>query len=158
MLTSNQTLTLNKEKNGSWYVECKSWEEKQTALFRETFMYIDNDGKLQKYEKEQDFSNPLDDHTKNPSWRDPHEDLVMYESVGQMLDEIAKGRKTLRIEVCANGWVSNTFIHLRRVDLTEKGAYYEPRFTKNPKRYLLTPIARFIMDIYPENLHIKVIG
>ena len=159
MLTTKQILTFNKEKNGNWYVESKAWEDAQTKRFRQIFTYLDKDGKIKNYEKEQDMSNPLDDHTKHPDWRDPHEDLLMHESFGAMLDKVAGNSRQLKIEVVAYGWVSNCFSHFQRQEIGFEGARYKTRFRQDlPQEFLLSPITLFLFGTYPEHFHARLLN
>lgn len=161
MLTQKKTLTFNKETNNHWYLVCDEYEEKVTKEFRETFTYTDTEGKVQKYETEQDLTNPLDDHTKHPAWPscDPHKNLVMAESFEQLLETLAKGERTVTIDVISYGWVANTYTHYHRIAIDGEGAEYELRFRNDlPQRIRLTPICRFLFDgLYPEYFHGKVI-
>lgn len=161
MLTQKKTLTFNKENDNRWYIVCDEYEEKVTKEFRETFTYTDTEGKVQKYETEQDLTNPLYDHTKHPAWPscDPHKNLVMTESFEQLLETLAKGERTVTIDVISYGWVANTYTHCHRITIDGEGAEYELRFRNGlPQRIRLTPICRFLFDgLYPEHFHGKVI-
>lgn len=158
MLTQKKVLTFNREKNNRWYVESKEWEELQTKHFRKTHTYEDEEGKTQYYNEEQDFSNPLDDHTKHPAWRDPHEDLVMDDSFEALLQKMAAGARQVKMEVISYGWVSNTYTHYYRSGYDENGANYELRFKADlPAHIRLTPICLFLFDGYPEHFHGKSI-
>lgn len=161
MLTQKKTLTFNKENDNRWYIVCNEYEELLTKEFRETFTYVDAEGHTQKYETEQDQSNPLDDHTKHPAWPscNPHKDLVMDESFEKLLEKLADGKPQVVIEVISYGWVANTFTHYQRCTIDGKGAEYELRFRNDlPQHIRLTPICRFLFDgLYPEHFHGKVI-
>ena len=161
MLTKEMMLTFNKENDNRWYLVCHEYEQKVAMKFRETFTYTDAEGHIQRYEEEQDLSNPLDDHTKHPAWPiyEPHKDLVMAESFEQLLDKLAGGKRQVTIEAISYGWVSNTFAHNQRCSIDDEGAEYELRFRHDlPQRIRLTPICRFLFDgLYPEHFHGKVI-
>lgn len=161
MLTQNKTLTFNKENDNRWYIECKEYEEKKTQEFRATFTYMDEKGHETKYEKVQDLTNPMDDHTKHPAWPgcEPHKDLVMDETFEQLLELLAKGQRKVMLEVFAYGWVANTYTHYQRCSIDGQGAEYKLRFRNDlPERVRLTPVCRFIFDgLYPEHFHGKVI-
>lgn len=161
MLTQRQTLTFNKEKDNRWYIVCKEYEEKKTQEFRTTFTYVNAKGEIKNYNLVQDKNDPLDDHTKHPSWPsfEPRKDLVMAESFGQLLDKLAQGGRQLVLDVIAYGWVSNTYTHYQRCSIDDEGADYELRFRIDlPQRIRLTPVCRFLFDgLYPEHFHGKVI-
>lgn len=156
MLTQKTTLTFIKE-NNNWSIVCDAWVDKKTAEFRATNVYFDESGKTVKYEKVQDFSNPLDDHTKHPLWSDPRKDLVMSEGFAELLEAASKDGKTAQIEFISYGWVSNTFSHYCLKSSDKTGADYEIRFgNEMPKQLRLTPVFRFILDSeYPDYIHLK---
>ena len=161
MLTQKKTLTFNKENNNRWYLSCKEYEEMVTKEFRATFTYINEEGRITKYETVQDMSNPKDDHTQHPEWPrfEPHQNLMMDESFEQLLEVLAKGDQQVTLEVISYGFVSNTNTHIHRLAFDETGADYEFRFRHDlPQRFRLTPICRFLFDgSYPEYFHGKVI-
>lgn len=156
MLVQKKTLTFNKEKN-HWYLECKQWEDEQTELFRRTNYYEDKDGLIVKYSAVRDLTNPLDDHTKHPLWHDPHEDLIMADTFGKLLEKKANGKKTIQMDMASYGWVSNTFTHYDRMSYDASGARYVLRFDSElPKEIDLTPIFQYVFDgIIPQYLHLK---
>lgn len=160
MLTQKKVLTFNREKNNRWYVESKEWEELQAKIFRQTHTYEDEDGKTQHYEEEQNFSNPMDDHTKHPDWCDHRLDkeLMMDESFELLLQKLSCGDRQVKMEVISYGWVSNNYTHYHRTKVDENGADYELRFKADlPIHIRLTPICRSLFDCYPEHIHGKVI-
>lgn len=161
MLTQKKTLVFNKENDNRWYVECKKWEEEQTALFRETHVHLDADGKSVPYEKEQQLDNPLDDHTKHEEWRDPHADLVVNDSIAALLEQFCKkGSRQVKVEVLTYGWVSNTHAHYLRKSIGAKGCEYELRYDLKelPKSFCLTPLFCYIFECsFPNYLHVKLV-
>lgn len=162
MLTQKKALTFNKENDNRWYLSCKEYEEEKARMFRATFTYINEEGRETKYETKQDFSNPMDDHTKHPAWPsfEPHQDLMMDESFELLLEGLAKGNRLVTLEVISYGFVSNTYTHVHRFAFDENGADYEFRFRHDlPQRFRLTPICRYLFDGgYPEHFHGRVIG
>jgi len=156
MLVQKKTLTFNKE-NNLWYVDCKEWEEKQTQLFRETHIHSIGNGNYANYKKELDLSDPLDNHTKHPKWRDPRQDLIMDESFGKLIEQKAHGKKTIAIEIVSYGWVSETFTHYECKTIKEDGALYDIRSDSNlQSQILLTPIFQYLFDgFYPKYIHLK---
>ena len=158
-MTQKKTLTFNKENDNRWYLECKEYEEKKAKEFRQIFTYTDEEGHIQSYEEEQDFDNPLDDHTKHPDWPsfEPHKDLVMAESFELLLEKLAGGKRQVVLDVISYGWVANTFAHYQRCTIDGQGAEYELRFRNDlPQRIRLTPICRFLFGgLYPLHIHGK---
>lgn len=159
----NSVFNFHKEADGRWYLESPEWEQEQTQLFRETHKYLDEeDGKWKSYQEKQDLSDPKDDHTKHPEWRDPRMDqrLIMDPTFEALLEKLAKGKLSVALDVLAYGWVSNTYVHYQRTSYDESGASYRLRFGNDlPERFRLTPICRWVFDgSYPEFLHGKVLG
>ncbi len=158
MITQLRTLTFFKE-NGLWYVECEEWVEHQTKLFRETHTYTNEAGKTVKYNEEQDFDDPLDDHTKHPDWSDPSRSrvLVMDDSFVALIEQKAQGADRVQLDMISYGWVSDTFAHYLRDEIGKQGARYVARFaTPYPETFLLTPIFHFLFaGAYPLYIHVK---
>ena len=119
---------------------------------------------MKHYEKERDMDDPKDNHTNHPDWPEfkkaTHEALAMNESMTELLAQIAGSKRKICIEVCGNGWVANTYTHYELVSVTEAGADYQIRFRDDLLAVLhLTPMARYILgDIYPTNIHAKIVG
>ena len=163
MLTREKTLTFHKENDGHWYLESQEYEDEMTKEFRATRKYTDDDGRLCSYENEQDFSNPLDDHTRHPEWPDclaaMHQDRMMSESFASLLERHARDGQEVVIDVISYGWVSDTYAHLQLCSIDDQGADYEFRFSKDlPQRIRLRPIFLFLFDgRYPKYYHCKVI-
>jgi hypothetical protein len=157
-ITQLRTITFFKE-NNLWYLECPEWVERQTKLFRKTHTYKNEEGKNTKYNLVQDFSNPLDDHTKHPDWSDPSRDkaLVMDDSFVALLEQRACGDMSMTLDIISYGCVSNTFAHYKRTSIDKDGALYTDRFDSSfPKTFLLKPIFYFLFsDVYPLYIHVK---
>ena len=116
MLTTKQILVFNKEANNRWYVQSRKWKADHERLFREIATYTDEDGKVKHYANDRDMNDPKDDHTKHPDWpefkKETHETLAMNESVTELLDQIAGGKRRVGIDVRLYllFWLSFTYI------------------------------------------------
>jgi hypothetical protein len=155
MPVQKKTLTFNKE-NNKWYLECKEYEEEMTKLFRKNHSYKDGDGRIVKYEVVQDFTNPMDDHTKHPKWHDPKEDLIMEDSFVKMLEKKAKGKNSTQFEMISYGWVSNTFTHYVCDNIEGDRAQYTVRFNSQyPSTIHLTQIFQYLFERFPKYIHLK---
>lgn len=120
--TSKQrSFTFNLEADGLWYLYSPEYEKGATDYFRRTHTYLDKDGKIQKYSRVRDYSEPLDDHTLNPDWVDPHTYLKVSGSLESLLKEIAGKKQQVIIDTIAYGFVSNTFVHYHYEGNNEKG-------------------------------------
>lgn len=120
--TSKQrSFTFNLEADGHWYLYSPEYEEFATDYFRSTHTYLDNYGKIQKYARVRDYTEPLDDHTLNPDWVDPHTYLKISGSLESLLKEIAGNQSQVIIDTIAYGFVSNTFVHYKFEGNNEKG-------------------------------------
>ena len=160
MITQKIILSFNKESDNRWYVVCPQWEEEQTKLFRETFTYVDENGKIQKYEEVLNPDNPLDDHTKNPMWKDPHNDLIMDETFEVLLDSrLSNGKRQVSLEMISYGWVSNALAHYQLKEEDRNGAEYVLRFGFNKvNSFHLTRIFPFVFKgTFPKVLHLKAV-
>lgn len=162
MLTTQQVLSFNKEKNGKWYVEYQKWEDERTKLFRQIYTWKDEDDKAHGYKEIQDMNDPKDDHTKHAEWAEfkteTHEALAMNESMTEVLEFLAKGKRQVKIETCGNGWVSNTYAHYHRESASVKDATYKLLYRDDlPKEVSLNWMARYILgDIFSEFIHARV--
>lgn len=158
MIAQLRTLTFFKE-NERWYLECEEWVELQTKLFRKYHTYMNEEGKITKYNEERDFTNPMDDHTKHPDWIDPSrgETLVMDDSLVALIEQKAGGADRVQLDMISYGWVSDTFAHYLREEIGKDGARYSARFeTPYPKSFLLKPVFSFLFaGVYPLYLHVK---
>lgn len=155
MLTQKKTLTFNKE-NHKWNLECKAWEDEMTRLFRKNHTYRDDEGNEKKYKDDQDFSDPMDDHTKHPLWRDPKNDLIMKDSFSELLEIKAKGKDSVALEMISYGWVSNTFTHYVCRNIDDDKAEYAVRFSSPyPSVIHLVPVFQFVFERYPKYLHLR---
>jgi len=155
MIAQKKTLTFNKE-NSRWYLECKEWEDEMTRLFRKNHAYIDDQGHKVKYEAVRDYSNPLDDHTKHPLWHEPKNDLVMEDTFSELLENKAKGRDSIQLEMISYGWVSNTFTHYVCRNIDGDKAEYAVRFdTSKPNIIHLTPVFQYLFERFPKYIHLK---
>lgn len=162
MKNQKTVMEFRKESDNRWYLVCPEYEEKVTKEFRSTHSYLDEEGKTCFYEDEQDFSNPLDDHTKHPDWKiwDPHRDLVMTDSFVRLLQSMG-GKKpdVIHLDVIAYGFVANTYVLYHRTSFDETGADYELIIGDGcPEKIRVSGFCYTFYDrCYPEYFHFKAV-
>lgn len=157
-ITQLRTITFQKEQ-GRWFLKSEEWVELQTRIFRQTHTYLNEKGKMTKYNEVQDFSDPYDDHTKHPEWSDPRwsEALVADGPLVTLIEQKAHGALRVQIDFISYGWVSDTFAHYQLEEVASDGARYKARFaTSYPETLHLKPVFHFLFaNAYPRYLHVK---